>query len=103
MTDQSRRAMGKYLGDAVYGALDGSITTFAVVAGVSGASLSSGIILILGFANLIGDGISMAVGNYLAKRSDASYRERERVLEQARTREHKDLLREIYRKKGFAG
>ena len=51
--------------DFVYGATDGAVTTFAVVAGVVGAALSPSIILILGFANLFADGFSMAVGNYL--------------------------------------
>ena len=48
-----------YLGDLVYGANDGIITTFAVVAGVSGASLPARTVLILGFANLIADGFSI--------------------------------------------
>ena len=60
---------GKYLPEFVYGAIDGIITTFAVVAGASGASLSSGIVLILGFANLFGDGFSMALSNYLSTES----------------------------------
>ena len=59
----------KYLGEFVYGGTDGAITTFAVVASVMGASLSSTIILILGFANLIADGFSMAISNYLSTKS----------------------------------
>ena len=51
--------------DFVYGATDGAVTTFAVVAGVVGAALSPSIILILRFANLLADGFSMAIGNYL--------------------------------------
>ena len=51
--------------DFVYGATDGAVTTFAVVAGVVGVALSPSIILILGFANLFADGFSMAIGNYL--------------------------------------
>lgn len=57
------------LGDFVYGATDGAVTTFAVVAGVVGASLSPSIVLILGFANLLADGFSMAVGNYLSAKA----------------------------------
>ncbi len=98
---------GKYLGDVVYGALDGIVTTFAVVAGVTGAGLSSGIILILGFANLLGDGVSMAAGNYLAKRSERSYRESRRLTEREDLERdpvaHRAQLTEIYRKKGFSG
>ena len=59
----------KYLPEFVYGGIDGSVTTFAVVAGVIGASLSSAVILILGFANLMGDGFSMAASNYLSTKS----------------------------------
>ena len=54
-----------YVGDLVYGANDGLITTFAVVAGVAGGALSSRATLIIGAANLFADGLSMAVGNYL--------------------------------------
>ncbi len=65
-----KRAEYRYLEEFVYGGIDGAVTTFAVVAGVVGASLSSSIILILGFANLIADGFSMAVSNYLSTKSE---------------------------------
>lgn len=59
----------KYLPEFVYGGIDGTITTFAVVAGAIGASLDAAVILILGFANLFADGFSMAVSNYLSNKS----------------------------------
>jgi VIT1/CCC1 family predicted Fe2+/Mn2+ transporter len=59
-----------YLPDLVYGSNDGIITTFAVVSGVVGASLSKTVILTLGFANLLADGFSMGASNYLARRSN---------------------------------
>lgn len=59
----------QHLPEFVYGGIDGAVTTFAVVAGALGASLSASIILILGFANLIADGFSMAVSNYLSTKS----------------------------------
>ena len=59
----------KYLPQFVYGSIDGTVTTFAVVAGVSGAALSPVIILILGIANVLADGFSMASSNYLSERS----------------------------------
>lgn len=58
-----------YLPDVVYGANDGIVTTFVVIASISGAALSSSVILILGFANLVADGFSMGVSNVLAVRS----------------------------------
>ncbi len=63
-----------YLRDLIYGAHDGIITTFAVVAGVTGAALEARTILILGFANLLADGISMGASNYLSIRSDEAAR-----------------------------
>ncbi|HEY9583222.1 MAG TPA: VIT1/CCC1 transporter family protein [Candidatus Paceibacterota bacterium] len=65
----------KYIKDIVYGANDGIVTTFAVVAGVVGASLSPTIILIVGFANLLADGFSMAVSDYLGTKSECEAKE----------------------------
>ena len=61
-----------YIRDLIYGANDGLITTFAVVAAVSGGALSTRTILIVGMANLLADGLSMGVGNYLSIRSHES-------------------------------
>jgi VIT1/CCC1 family predicted Fe2+/Mn2+ transporter len=61
-----------YIRDLVYGANDGVITTFAVVAGVAGGGISAVAVLVVGSANLLADGLSMAVGNYLSIRSNES-------------------------------
>lgn len=89
----------------VYGAVDGTVTTFAIVTGVIGASLSPAIIVILGFANLFADGFSMAIGNYLAIRTQNEYIQRERKKEEweidNRIEEERQEIRDIYNKKGF--
>lgn len=64
---------GKYIGDLVYGANDGIITTFAIVAGVAGANLSTSVVIILGISNVLADGFSMAASNYLARKSEKDY------------------------------
>lgn len=66
-----RTIVQRYLGDLVYGANDGIVTTLAVVSGVTGAALSTRVILILGFANLFADGFSMGASKYLSARSTA--------------------------------
>jgi VIT1/CCC1 family predicted Fe2+/Mn2+ transporter len=71
-----------YLRDLVYGANDGIITTFAVVAGVAGGSLTERAVLIVGVANLVADGLSMAVGNYLSIRSNESVRRAQSLPEE---------------------
>ena len=75
------RRGGSYIGPFVYGGLDGVVTTFAVVSGVAGAALSSGVLLVLGLANLFADGVSMAVGAYLSAKSEREYYEREHKTE----------------------
>lgn len=60
----------RYIKDVVYGANDGIVTTFAVIASVVGAGLDATVILIVGFASLIADGLSMAASNYLASSSE---------------------------------
>ncbi len=59
-----------YIKDIIYGANDGIVTTFAIIAGVAGASLSHTTILIVGFASLLADGFSMAASNYLGTKSE---------------------------------
>ena len=54
-----------HLRDTVYGGIDGAVTTFAIVAGVQSAGLPAHIIIALGSANILADGFSMAVGNFL--------------------------------------
>lgn len=71
-----------YIRDLVYGANDGIITTFAVVAGVAGGNLSRTAVLVVGAANLAADGLSMAVGNFLSIRANESAREAENLPEE---------------------
>jgi VIT1/CCC1 family predicted Fe2+/Mn2+ transporter len=101
------RAEGRYLRDVVYGAIDGTVTTFAVVTGVAGAGLSTSIVLVLGAASLLGDGFTMAVGNYLGTRAAQQWRHSALL---ARWREiagdptgARERVRHIYASKGFDG
>lgn len=64
-----KKRVGKYLPEFVYGSIDGTVTTFAIIAGIAGAALDSNIVLILGFSNVLADGFSMASSNYLSEES----------------------------------
>lgn len=72
-----KRKLEQYLGEFVYGAIDGTVTTFAVVAGAAGAGLSPVIIIILGIANLVGDGFSMGASAYLSAKSKRDLKHKE--------------------------
>lgn len=98
---------GSYLRNMVYGANDGIVTTFAVVAGVAGANLSTKVILILGFANLVADGLSMALGNFLGTRSENQLKKEELKVEHWEIdhvpEEETKEIEQIYKAKGFKG
>jgi len=98
---------GSYLRNMVYGANDGIVTTFAVVAGVAGAALEMKVVLILGFANLVADGMAMALGNYLGTKSENDFKKKERGLEEWEVEhipeEERQEIERIYKKKGFTG
>lgn len=67
----------QYIGELVYGGIDGIVTTFAVVAWFvwAGATETLGqigplAVVLFGLANLFGDGVSMALGKYLSTKSE---------------------------------
>jgi VIT1/CCC1 family predicted Fe2+/Mn2+ transporter len=95
----------KYIGNMVFGGLDGIMTTFAVVSGVAGAQLNPAIIIIMGLANLFGDGFSMGLGAFLSRKSEKEYYDHEYEresweLEHFPEGERQELL-QIYLKQGY--
>jgi VIT1/CCC1 family predicted Fe2+/Mn2+ transporter len=107
---QERLAGGprhSYLRDWVYGGIDGAVTTFAVVTGVVGAQLSTRIILVIGLANIVADGFSMAASNYLGTKTE---QDELKHIENIENRHidtfpegEREEVRQIFREKGFEG
>jgi VIT1/CCC1 family predicted Fe2+/Mn2+ transporter len=95
------------LRDAIFGGIDGTVTTFAIVAGVQGAGLASGVVVALGLANVLADGFSMAAGNYAGTKAVADDRSRLWEVEEKHIRENpqgeRDELEQILARKGLTG
>lgn len=96
-----------HLRDAIYGGIDGAVTTFAIVAGVAGAGLSPFVIVALGLANVLADGFSMAAGNYSGTKAELDDARRLRAVEERHidTNPEGEMreLREILKRKGLSG
>jgi len=97
---------GEFIKSAVYGGMDGILTVFAVVTGSHGASLSTLVILVLGVASLIGDGIAMAMGDYLSTKAEIEYQACERKREEWEVDNNpegeKIEMVEVYRNRGLS-
>ena len=96
-----------YLRDWVLGGVDGAVTTFAIVAGVAGAGLSNAVVIILGAANLIADGVSMAAGNFSGVKAENDSYHRLREMERRHIAHapegEREEVRQLLQKKGFSG
>jgi len=96
-----------YLRDWVYGGIDGTVTTFAIMAGVVGASLSPTVVIILGIANLLADGFSMAAANFTGTKAEQDEYQQLRHMEERHVElapeGEREEIRQIFRAKGFKG
>jgi VIT1/CCC1 family predicted Fe2+/Mn2+ transporter len=96
-----------YLRDMIYGGIDGAVTTFAIVAGVAGAGLSPQIIVILGLANILADGFSMAASSFSGIKAELDDRARIVKIEERHIRDHREgeleELRQILALRGLEG
>lgn len=102
-----QRTSGNYISDMVFGANDGIVTTFAVVAGSTGAGLSSVVVIVLGFANLLADGFSMGIGNFMGKKSEKEYQKGQNIKELEEIKYIPEVeeyeTRQILKQQGYEG
>jgi len=96
-----------HLKDMVFGGIDGTVTTFAIVAGVEGAGLSQGVIVALGIANILADGFSMAASNYSGTKAELDDRRRNVQIEESHIENYRsgelEELRQILELRGLTG
>ncbi len=110
--EHQRSPFSEYLKEIVYGGTDGIVTTFAVVAGFSGAELTGAMgsiplltVLLFGFANLFADATSMGLGNFLSVRADQDVYRKEQRKEFREIKENTAFEKaetiQILQKRGF--
>lgn len=106
-TNSQNKFISRYLKDLIYGANDGVITTFVIISGTTGASLSPVITIVLGFANLLADGLSMGASDFLGIKSEKYFANLQRKKELYEINHDKDEgikeVREVFEKRGFKG
>lgn len=96
---------GNVIKSLIFGGLDGIITTFSIVSASVGAGFGVDVIILMGVANLIADGISMGVGDYLSSKAEFDFATKERQREMWEVEngiegEKKEMI-EIYKGKGM--
>jgi len=107
-SDEKHKKSGNYIKSAVYGGLDGIITTFSIVSSIGGANFPNAIAitLILGLSNVLGDGISMALGDYLSTKSEIEFTAHERKREtwevENNPKAEVDEMVELFKGKGYS-
>lgn len=72
---------GDFVKSLIFGGLDGIITTFAIVAAVAGSDMDTDVVILMGIANLMADGISMGLGDYLSEVAENNFVNKERERE----------------------
>lgn len=104
---QKTSFLGKYIGDLVYGANDGLITTFAVIAGTTGANFPPIVTIVLSFANMLADGLSIGVSDFLGIKSEKYYADSIKAKERWEIKHDKPHalaeIRDVFEKRGFKG
>lgn len=90
---------------AVFGALDGVLTSFAIVAGAAGGGLGTQAVLILGVSSIFADGLSMGLGEYLSSKAMNEYIDLERKREEWELTHHRqgeiDTMVALYMRRGM--
>src|SRR3990170_757602 len=96
---------GQFLRDIVFGANDGVVTAIGFLVGIAGSIADQKIVVIAGALTIIAGAASMALGNYLAVKSQKEFYDAMEKIERwemdNKPDVERDEIREIYTNMGF--
>ncbi len=102
---EHRDVTGGPLRPAVFGAMDGLVSNFALISGVAGSSARPGTVALAGLAGLVAGAFSMAVGEYTSVASQSELTRAEIDIERTEIRRNPEAeqaeLAGIYMKRGL--
>lgn len=105
--DERHPHRGDWLSDAVLGLNDGLVTTLIFVMTLGGVTADRHVLATGTLAELFAGGASMAIGAYLAARTEREVLEKRIAIERleiaTEPEEERRELKAIYRRKGFSG
>lgn len=100
-------SVGDLLKETVFGFNDGLVSTFAVIAGLTGGNIENATVLLAALATLFAGGFSMGLGTYLGSKAEKEHYEselkRERYEMEHMPEVERQEIRDIYTAKGFKG
>lgn len=105
MHHDHQNVQGGWLRPAVFGAMDGLVSNFALIAGVAGGGVASHTVALAGVTGLFAGALSMASGEYTSVRAQGEAMGAELAVERAeiarRPKAEEAELARIYRKRGL--
>lgn len=97
---------GDFLRDIVFGANDGVVTSIGFLVGFAGAVTHQGLIVVAGLLEVVAGSASMALGNYLAVKSQKEFHDQMEKIERWEMDNKPEVERkeveEIYKDMGFS-
>jgi VIT1/CCC1 family predicted Fe2+/Mn2+ transporter len=103
---EHRDVTGGWLRPAVFGAMDGLVSNFALIAGVAGGRVHHQVIVLTGLAGLAAGAFSMAAGEYISVASQSELAQAEieverRELQRSPEAEERELA-QLYEARGLS-
>ena len=98
---------GVRIRDIIFGMNDGLLSTFSLIAGMTGGAVTNTVVLFAGIAGAIAGAVSMAAGAFVATRAEREVMQQQLAIEQRELElmpeAEEQELTSLYKRKGLSG